>query len=57
MLDSLSEPALRSSWIAKELQDGPQRPAAVARWGGSLGTLYAGLDMWLRQLGIGCRGR
>ena len=26
---------------------------AVSHWGGLLGTLYAGFDMWLNQLGIG----
>ena len=25
---------------------------AVAHWGGTLGTLYSGLDLWLGQLGI-----
>ena len=26
---------------------------AVSHWGGLLGTLYAGFDMWLGQLGLG----
>ena len=31
---------------------------AVARWGGTLGTLYAGLDMWLGAAAASaCRGR
>ena len=30
---------------------------AVAHWGGTLGTLYAGLDMWLNISGSAFRGR
>ena len=44
--------ALRSSWVAKELKLVRNAQPAVARWGGFLGTLYAGLDMWLGQLGM-----
>jgi electron-transferring-flavoprotein dehydrogenase len=44
--------ALKSSWIAKELKLVRNVQPAVARWGGFAGTLYAGLDMWLGQLGI-----
>jgi electron-transferring-flavoprotein dehydrogenase len=44
--------ALRSSWIAKELKVVRNSQPAVARWGGFAGTLYAGLDMWLGQLGL-----
>jgi electron-transferring-flavoprotein dehydrogenase len=47
------EPALRSSWIAKELKAVRNAEPAVARWGGTLGTLYAGLDMWLNFFRIG----
>jgi electron-transferring-flavoprotein dehydrogenase len=47
------EPALRSSWIAKELKMVRNAQPAVAHWGGTLGTLFAGLDMWLNYLGIG----
>ncbi|HEU5285039.1 MAG TPA: electron transfer flavoprotein-ubiquinone oxidoreductase [Sphingomicrobium sp.] len=50
-LDSYPE-ALRSSWVDKELRLVRNAQPAVARWGGLLGTLYAGLDMWLGQLGI-----
>ena len=46
------EPAVRSSWIAKELKMVRNAEPAVARWGGTLGSLYAGIDMWLGQLGI-----
>jgi electron-transferring-flavoprotein dehydrogenase len=44
--------ALHSSWIAKELKMVRNAQPAVARWGGTFGTLYAGLDMWLGQLGL-----
>jgi electron-transferring-flavoprotein dehydrogenase len=50
-LDSYPK-ALRSSWIAKELKLVRNSQPAVARWGGFAGTLYAGLDMWLGQLGL-----
>src|SRR5438309_3598989 len=44
---------LRSSWVAKELKKVRNAQPAVAHWGGAFGTLYAGVDMWLNQLGIG----
>ena len=44
--------ALKSSWVAKELKLVRNVQPAVARWGGFGGTLYAGLDMWLGQLGL-----
>jgi electron-transferring-flavoprotein dehydrogenase len=50
-LDSYPE-ALRSSWIAKELKLVRNAQPAVSRWGGLVGTLYAGLDMWLAYLGL-----
>jgi electron-transferring-flavoprotein dehydrogenase len=46
------EPALRSSWIATELKMVRNAEPAVARWGGTFGTLYAGIDMWLAWLGL-----
>jgi len=45
--------ALRSSWVEKELRKVRNAQPAVARWGGLAGTLYAGIDMWLNQIGIG----
>jgi electron-transferring-flavoprotein dehydrogenase len=45
--------ALHNSWIVKELKMVRNAQPAVAHWGGTLGTLYAGLDMWLNYLGIG----
>ena len=50
-LDAYSE-ALRSSWVDKELRIVRNAQPAVSRWGGVAGTLYAGFDMWLGQLGI-----
>jgi electron-transferring-flavoprotein dehydrogenase len=45
--------ALRKSWVAKELKGVRNAQPAVAHWGATAGTLYAGLDLWLNQLGIG----
>ena len=45
--------SLHRSWVAKELKGVRNAQPAVAHWGGMLGTLYAGLDLWLNQLGIG----
>jgi electron-transferring-flavoprotein dehydrogenase len=45
--------ALGKSWVAKELRKVRNAQPAVAHWGGTAGTLYAGLDMWFNQLGIG----
>jgi electron-transferring-flavoprotein dehydrogenase len=47
------EQALHKSWIVKELRLVRNAQPAVSHWGGVVGTLYAGLDMWLNQLGIG----
>jgi electron-transferring-flavoprotein dehydrogenase len=46
------EPAVRSSWIADELKKVRNAQPAVARWGGTIGTLFAGFDMWLNALGL-----
>ena len=45
--------ALHSSWVEKELRMVRNVQPAVSHWGAFLGTLYAGLDMWLGQLRIG----
>ncbi|MBA3897423.1 MAG: electron transfer flavoprotein-ubiquinone oxidoreductase [Sphingomonadaceae bacterium] len=47
------EPAVRDSWIAKELKLVQNAEPAVAKYGGFWGTIVAGADMWMRQLGIG----
>ena len=48
----LIEPSVRSSWIDKELRLVRNAQPAVAHFGGFLGTLYAGFDMWLGALGL-----
>jgi electron-transferring-flavoprotein dehydrogenase len=45
--------AVHKSWVVKELRTVRNAQPAVAHWGGTLGTLYAGLDMWLNYLRIG----
>ena len=47
------EDALRSSWIAKELQLVKNAEPLLGRFGGTIGTLLAGIDMWMRTLRIG----
>jgi electron-transferring-flavoprotein dehydrogenase len=42
--------AVRDSWIAKELKLVQNAEPMVAKWGGELGTIFAGADMWLRTL-------
>ncbi len=42
--------AVRDSWIAKELKLVQNAEPLVAKWGGDLGTILAGADMWLRTL-------
>ena len=44
--------ALRSSWIDSELKMVRNAQPAVAKWGGFVGTLYAGFDMWMHQFGL-----
>jgi len=44
--------ALESSWVAKELKTVRNAEPAVAKFGQTMGTLFAGMDMWLRHLGI-----
>jgi len=47
------QPAVEASWIATELKKVRNAEPAVAKFGSVLGTLWAGIDMWMRQLGIG----
>ncbi|ARU17592.1 electron transfer flavoprotein-ubiquinone oxidoreductase [Croceicoccus marinus] len=47
------ETTLRSSWIADELQKVKNAEPAVAKFGGAIGTIVAGADMWMRTLKIG----
>jgi len=45
--------ALHSSWVADELKTVRNVEPMVAKFGGTAGTLLAGIDMWMRQLKIG----
>jgi electron-transferring-flavoprotein dehydrogenase len=45
--------AVRSSRIERDLKMVRNAQPAIAHWGGIIGTLYAGLDMWLNYLRIG----
>ncbi len=47
------ETALRSSWVEKELYKVRNAEPAVAKFGGTVGTLVSGLDLWMRHLKIG----
>jgi electron-transferring-flavoprotein dehydrogenase len=50
--DSLDDydTAVRESWIAKELKLVQNAEPMVAKWGGEMGTVLAGADMWMRTL-------
>ncbi|NJC33645.1 electron-transferring-flavoprotein dehydrogenase [Sphingomonas jejuensis] len=45
--------ALNKSWIATELKKVRNVEPFVAKFGDTAGTLFAGADMWMRQLKIG----
>ncbi|MBH1991736.1 MAG: electron transfer flavoprotein-ubiquinone oxidoreductase [Sphingomonadaceae bacterium] len=47
------EDTLRSSWIASELQLVKNAEPLLSKFGGTIGTLLAGIDMWMRTLKIG----
>ncbi|MEA3388651.1 electron transfer flavoprotein-ubiquinone oxidoreductase [Sphingobium sp. CCH11-B1] len=47
------EPTLRSSWIANELQLVKNAEPLLSKFGNTLGTVLAGIDMWMRTLKIG----
>ncbi|WP_068084300.1 electron transfer flavoprotein-ubiquinone oxidoreductase [Novosphingobium rosa] len=47
------EAALRSSWVAKELRMVRNVQPLIARFGAILGTALAGVEMWMRTLGMG----
>jgi electron-transferring-flavoprotein dehydrogenase len=44
---------LDKSWIADELKLVRNAEPAVSKFGGTMGTLIAGVDMWMRHLKIG----
>ncbi|HWK42114.1 MAG TPA: electron transfer flavoprotein-ubiquinone oxidoreductase [Croceibacterium sp.] len=56
--DTLSEydVTVNSSWIADELKLVRNAQPLVAKFGGALGTVLAGADMWMRTLKIGLPG-
>jgi electron-transferring-flavoprotein dehydrogenase len=45
--------ALHASWVAAELKTVRNVEPLVAKWGGTIGTILAGADMWMRTLRIG----
>lgn len=47
------EPAVRTSWIADELKKVQNAEPAVAKYGDDIGSILAGVDMWMRTLKIG----
>ena len=51
-LDSY-DTALHQSWVGDELRMVKNVEPMVARFGGTMGTLLAGVDMWMRYLKIG----
>ena len=53
--DALDEydAAVRTSWIAKELKLVKNAQPFIAKLGSDLGLALAGIDMWMRTLGIG----
>ncbi len=53
--DALAEydAAVRDSWIAKELKLVKNVLPAVEKFGDDIGTVLAGIDMWMRTLKIG----
>ncbi|GAA0633295.1 electron transfer flavoprotein-ubiquinone oxidoreductase [Sphingomonas ursincola] len=44
---------LNASWIAEELKKVQNVEPCVDKFGGTIGTVLGGIDMWMRQLGIG----
>ena len=47
------ESAFRTSWVYKDLFTVRNARPALSKFGVKLGTLYAGIDMWLNSLGMG----
>jgi electron-transferring-flavoprotein dehydrogenase len=44
--------AYETSWVRKELEMVRNAEPSVAKFGGVLGTLYSGVDLWAHHLGI-----
>lgn len=51
-LDAYAQ-ALTESWVAKDLFTVRNARPALAKFGIFWGTIYAGLDLWLNELGLG----
>lgn len=47
------EPAFRSSWVYKDLHKVRNARPALSKFGITLGTVYAGFDMWMNNIGLG----
>lgn len=47
------EPAFEQSWVYKDLHKVRNARPSLSKFGLKLGTIYAGLDMWLNNLGLG----
>ncbi len=47
------EPAFEASWVYKDLHAVRNAKPALGKFGVMLGTMYAGLDLWLNNLGLG----
>jgi len=47
------EPNVRNGWIGDELKKVKNAEPSVAKFGGAIGTVLAGADMWMRTLKIG----
>ncbi|MEK9726385.1 MAG: NAD(P)/FAD-dependent oxidoreductase, partial [Rhodospirillaceae bacterium] len=47
------QPAFEASWAFKDLHRVRNARPALSKFGVKLGTLYAGFDMWLNNLGLG----
>ncbi|WNK00602.1 electron transfer flavoprotein-ubiquinone oxidoreductase [Thalassospiraceae bacterium LMO-JJ14] len=47
------EPAFRKSWVYKDLHKVRNARPALSKFGLTLGTIYAGFDMWLNNIGLG----
>jgi len=45
--------AFKASWVYKELYKSRNVRPALSKFGIALGTVYAGIDMWLNTLGLG----
>jgi electron-transferring-flavoprotein dehydrogenase len=47
------EPAFEQSWVYRDLHKVRNARPSLSKFGLKLGTIYAGLDMWLNNLGLG----